>query len=64
MPTTPEPDEHVRHRAEQLVEEGATGTADPEDQAAAILAESVERTELPNGAPSGQLEHRTSEESA
>ena len=64
MPADPEPDERVQHRAEQLVEEHAVGEADPQDQAAAILEESRERTEVPNAAPSTHLERRTSEESA
>lgn len=54
----------MQHRAEQLVEEHAVGAADPQDQAAAILEESRERTEEPNAAPSTHLERRTSEESA
>jgi len=64
MSADPEPDENVQHRAEQLIEERATGTADPQDQAAAILEESRERTEVPDAAPSSHLERRTSEEAS
>ena len=65
MEFTLEPDpEAVKHRAELLPEEQAVGSADPEAQAAAILEESRERTEVPGAAPSTHLERRTSEESA
>jgi hypothetical protein len=39
----------VDRRADLLPEEAAVGSDDPEDQAAAILAESDERTEDPEG---------------
>ncbi|WP_404385034.1 hypothetical protein LL946_04065 [Knoellia locipacati] len=45
-----EPDEdNVGSRAELLPEEQAVGSDDPDAQAAAILAESEERTEDPEG---------------
>ena len=64
MSATPEPDrDSIQHRAELLPEEQAVGSDDPQAQAAAILAESLERTEVPGAAPSSQLERRTSEKS-
>ncbi|GAA3613611.1 hypothetical protein GCM10022236_14410 [Microlunatus ginsengisoli] len=42
-------DERVEDRAELLPEERAAGSADPEAQAAAILAESDERVADPEG---------------
>ncbi len=62
MAPTAEPDpEAINHRAELLPEEQAVGSADPEAQAAAILEDSRERTEVPGAAPSTHLERRTSE---
>ncbi len=53
-------DDRVEQRASDLLpEEQAAGSADPEAQAAAILAESDEREEAPGAAPSTFLEHRT-----
>lgn len=55
---TPEPDSHpdthpdadaVASRAELLPEEKEAGSADPQAQAEAILADSQERTEDPEG---------------
>lgn len=45
--TEPADETRVDHRAELLPEEQAAGSDDPEEQAAAILAESDERTEHP-----------------
>lgn len=42
-------DDNVGRRAELLPEEQAVGSDDPEAQAEAILAESEERTEDPEG---------------
>lgn len=50
---------NVDTRADLLPEERAVGSADPEAQAAAILAESEERTLHPDADEGG---HRTSEE--
>jgi len=50
---------NVETRADLLPEERAAGSADPEAQAAAILAESEERTLHPDADEGG---HRTSEE--
>lgn len=55
------------HRAEQraadlLPEEIAVGSADPEAQAEAILAESDEREADLEAAPDSFLEHRTSDQ--
>ena len=53
--------ERVRHRADQLLpEERSAGSADPEAQAAAILADSDEREYDPQAAPDTVLERRTS----
>lgn len=41
--------EHVASRAELLPEEQEAGSADPQAQAEAILADSQERTEDPEG---------------
>ncbi|AGL14910.1 hypothetical protein [Actinoplanes sp. N902-109] len=56
--------ERVDQRAADLLpeERAAGGSADPEAQAAAILAESDQREEAPGAAPSSFLEHRTSEQ--
>lgn len=60
-----EPDaERVRSRAELLPEEQAAGSDDPLAQAEAVLADSDERTEVPDAAPDTVLERRTSGESA
>lgn len=45
--TEPVDETRVDHRAELLPEEQAAGSDNPEEQAAAILAESDERTEHP-----------------
>jgi hypothetical protein len=45
----PEDDERIQRRAELLPEEAAAGSEDPEAQAQAILEESDERTEDPEG---------------
>ena len=50
---------NVETRADLLPEERAAGSADPEAQAEAILAESEERTLHPDADEGG---HRTSEE--
>ena len=55
---------HVESRAELLPEERAAGSDDPEAQAEAILAESLERTEHPDADASSQSRHATSEEAA
>jgi formate dehydrogenase subunit gamma len=56
--------ERVRSRSELLAEERAAGSEDPVGQAAAVLADSDERTEVPDAAPDTVLERRTSAESA
>jgi hypothetical protein len=54
-------DDRIERRAADLLpEERATGSADPEAQAAAILAESDEREHEPNAAPDSFLERRSS----
>ena len=55
---------HVQSRAELLPEELAAGSDDPQAQAEAILAESLERTEHPDADASSQSRHATSEEAA
>jgi hypothetical protein len=55
---------HVESRAELLPEEQAAGSDDPQAQAEAILAESLERTEHPDADASSQSRHATSEEAA
>lgn len=51
--------ELVAHRAAELLpEEQAVGSDDPQAQAEAILAESAERTEVPDAAPDTHLERR------
>lgn len=55
---------HVESRAELLPEELAAGSDDPQAQAEAILAESLERTEHPDADASSQSRHATSEEAA
>ncbi len=60
---TQEPDHHhVEQRAALLPEELAAGSADPEAQAEAVLAESQDRTEHPDPDASTQSGRRTSEE--
>lgn len=56
--------ERVHSRAELLPEERAAGSDDPEAQAAAVLADSDERTEVPGAAPDTVLEERTSQDAA
>ena len=53
-------DRTERRAADLLPEEQAVGSADPEAQAEAILAESDEREADLEAAPSTFLEHRTS----
>jgi hypothetical protein len=53
-------DEQVRRRARLLPEERSAGSADPDAQAEAVLAESEIRTEVPGAAPDTHLEHRGS----
>jgi hypothetical protein len=56
-------DQLVGARAELLPEERAAGSDDPEAQAAAILAESDERTDTRGAAAEDRVvEHRTSDE--
>ena len=56
-----EPDrEHVEQRAALLPEELAAGSADPQAQAEAVLAESQDRTEHPDPDASTQSGRRTS----
>jgi hypothetical protein len=50
--------------AELLPEERSTGSADPQAQADAILAESDEREADLEAAPDSFLEHRTAEQAA
>ena len=65
MTERPDEDERVRTRAANLLpEEVAAGSEDPEAQAEAVLADSDERTEVPNAAPDTVLERRTSEDAA
>lgn len=54
----------VESRSELLPEEGVVGSDDPEAQAAVILEDSEQRTEVPNAAPTTHLERRGSEETA
>lgn len=58
----PQDEQRVRSRAELLPEELAAGSDDPQAQAAAVLADSDERTEVPDAAPDTVLERRTSGE--
>ena len=55
---------HVHERAELLPEERAVGSADPEAQAAAVLAESQDRTEHPDPDASTQSGRRESRDTA
>jgi hypothetical protein len=50
--------------AELLPEERSAGSADPQAQAEAVLAESDEREADVDAAPDSFLEHRTSEQAA
>jgi hypothetical protein len=50
--------QRVKERAHLLPEEETAGSDDPEAQAAAVLADSEERTEVPNAAPDTHLERR------
>jgi hypothetical protein len=54
--------DRIESRAHLLPEEAAVGSADPQAQAAAILAESDVREADQNAAPDTVLEHRTSDE--
>ena len=56
------PGEEVAARAALLPEERAVGSADPEAQAAAVLEDSLLRTEVPGAAPAMHLEHRSSQD--
>ncbi len=47
--THPQDEDHVETRANLLPEERSAGSADPEAQAEAILEESRERTDDPQG---------------
>jgi hypothetical protein len=49
MSRTPEDDERIESRSELLPEETEAGSDDPEAQAQAILAESDERVDDPEG---------------
>jgi hypothetical protein len=58
-PSTEREQHLVSTRSELLPEEQAAGgSADPQAQAAVILADSQERTEVPNAAPTTHLERR------
>jgi hypothetical protein len=54
------PPDAVHERADLLPEERAAGSTDPQAQAEAILAESVDRTEHPDPDASTQSGRRTS----
>ena len=57
--------DRIEQRAADLLpEERSVGSADPEAQAAAILAESDEREADLEAAPDSFLEHRTSDQTA
>lgn len=58
----PPADDRVARRAELLPEEEVHGSEDPEAQAAAILADSEERTVSRDAAPGTNIEHRSSED--
>lgn len=60
----PPDEERVRSRAELLPEERVAGSDDPHTQAEAVLADSDERTEVPDAAPDTVLERRSSGEAA
>ena len=62
---TDHPDDRTERRAADLLpEERVVGSADPEAQAEAILAESDEREADLEAAPDTVLEHRTSAQTA
>jgi hypothetical protein len=62
---TDHPDDRAERRAADLLpEERAVGSADPDAQAEAILAESDEREADLEAAPDTVLEHRTSAQAA
>jgi len=57
------PDEdHVESRADLLPEERRAGSEDPHDQAEAILEESAERTEDPEGTGAESVQTSTPDE--
>ena len=56
--------DHVDQRAALLPEELAAGSADPQAQAEAVLAESQDRTEHPDPDASTQSGRRTSSDAA
>ncbi len=60
----PDPDRIAQRARDLLPEERSAGSADPQAQAAAILADSDEREHVPDGAPDTVLEHRRSEDTA
>ncbi len=55
-------EELIERRAQLLPEEATVGSDDPEGQAEAILGDSEVRTEVPEGAPTTFVEHRTSDQ--
>lgn len=55
-------EESVESRAELLPEEVAVGSDDPQEQAAAILQESQERTDDPAGTGAASTQTSTPEE--
>jgi hypothetical protein len=57
-----EPDDRVAGRASLLPEGRAAGSAEPEIQAEAILADSDDRASDREGGPDGFVEQRTSDE--
>jgi len=62
---TDHPEDRAERRAADLVpEERVVGSADPDAQAEAILAESDEREADLEAAPDAVLEHRTSAQAA
>ncbi|MFL6129639.1 MAG: cytochrome b/b6 domain-containing protein [Mycobacteriales bacterium] len=60
----PQDQERVRSRSGLTPEERVAGSEDPQAQAAAVLADSDERTEVPDAAPDTVLERRTSADAA
>lgn len=63
MSRTPEDEERVAQRAEELwPEEAEAGSADPEAQAEAILEESDERVDDPEGTGAGSTQTSTPSE--
>ncbi|WP_428963892.1 hypothetical protein [Micromonospora fluostatini] len=60
MSEFPQDQNRVESRAHLLPEEAAVGSDDPQAQAAAILAESDLRENVPNAASDTVLERRTS----